>query len=67
MEIDFNFAVRDSGVRAVVTPNLPIKSHPLFQDVTLSDAERTRLTKRNFYRFLEKWGHRDDLLLDNEE
>jgi GT2 family glycosyltransferase len=67
MEIDFNFAVRDSGVRAVVTPNLLIKSHPLFQDVTLSDAERTRLTKRNFYRFLEKWGHRDDLLLDNEE
>ena len=63
MEIDFNFAVRDSGVRAVVTPNLPIKSHPLFQDVSLSDAERTRLTKRNFYRFLEKWGHRDDLLL----
>jgi hypothetical protein len=62
MEIDFNFAVRDSGVRAVVTPDLPMKSHPLFQDDTLSDAERTRLTKRNFYRFLEKWGHRDDLV-----
>ncbi len=67
MAIDFNFAVRDCGVRAVVTPNLPIKNHPLFQDATLSDAERTRLTKRNFYRFLEKWGHRDDLLLNNEE
>jgi len=67
MEIDFNFAVRDSGVRAVVTPKLPIKSHPLFQNESLSDAERTRLTKRNFYRFLEKWGHRDDLLLDDEE
>ena len=66
MEIDFNFAVRDSGVRAVVTPKLPIKSHPLFQNESLSDAERTRLTKRNFYRFLEKWGHRDDLLLDDE-
>ena len=66
MEIDFNFAIRDSGVRAVVTPNLPIQSHPLFQDESLSDAERMRLTKRNFYRFLEKWGHRDDLLLDDE-
>jgi len=63
MAIDFNFAVRDCGVRAMVTPNLPLKNHPLFQDATLSDAERTRLTKRNFYRFLEKWGHRDDLLL----
>jgi hypothetical protein len=67
MAIDFNFAVRDSGVRAVVTPDLPIKSYPLFQDATLSDADQTRLKKRNFYRFLEKWGQRDDLLLDNEE
>ena len=31
---------------------------------SLSDAERSRLTKRNFYRFLEKWGDREDLLLD---
>jgi hypothetical protein len=65
MAIDFNFEVRNSGVRAVVTPNLPIKSHPPYQDATLSDAERTRLKKRNFYRFLDKWGQRDDLLLDN--
>jgi GT2 family glycosyltransferase len=64
MDIDFNFAVRNSGVQAVVTPNLPITSHPLLQGMNLSDAERTRLTKRNFYRFLEKWGHRDDLLLE---
>ncbi len=66
MDIDFNFAVRNSGVQAVVTPNLPIISHPLLQGVNLSDAERTRLTKRNFYRFLEKWGHRDDLLLEKK-
>ncbi len=67
MAIDFNFAVRDSGVRAVVTPNLPIKIYPSMQNATLSDVERTRLRKRNFYRFLDKWGDRDDLLLDNEE
>ena len=66
MAIDFNFAVRNSGARAVVTPDLPIKSYPPFQDETLSDAERTRLKKRNFYRFLDKWGQREDLLLDNE-
>jgi len=67
MDIDFNFAARNSGAQALVAPNLPIRSHPLLQDVHLSDAERTRLTKRNFYRFLEKWGHRDDLLLENKE
>jgi GT2 family glycosyltransferase len=66
MDIDFNFAIRNSGARAVVTPKLPIRSHPLLQDVNLSDAERMRLRKRNFYRFLEKWGHRDDLLLEKE-
>jgi len=66
MVIDFNFAVRNSGVRAVVTPNLPIRSYPSLQDVTLSDAERTKLRKRNFYRFLDKWGDRDDLLLNSE-
>jgi GT2 family glycosyltransferase len=66
MDIDFNFAVRNSGVQALVTPNLPIISHPLLQGVNLSDAERTRVTKRNFYRFLEKWGHRDDLLLEKQ-
>jgi GT2 family glycosyltransferase len=67
MAIDFNFVVRNSGVRAVVIQDLPIKSYPSFQDETLSDAERTRLKKRNFYRFLDKWGHRDDLLLGNED
>jgi GT2 family glycosyltransferase len=67
MAIDFNFAIRNSGVRAVVTPNLPINSYPPFQDTSLSDAERTRLKKRNFYRFLDKWGGRDDLLLNHEE
>ncbi len=66
MDIDFNFTVRNSGVRAMVTPNLPVVNHPLLPDVKLSDAERTRLTKRNFYRFLEKWRHRDDLLLEKE-
>ncbi len=67
MDVDFNFAVRDSGANIVVTPGLPVTCYPVLQDARLSDAERTRLTKRNFYRFLEKWGDRDDLLLEAEE
>src|SRR5579859_1462768 len=66
MDIDFNFAVRDSGAQVVVTPDLPVICYPMLQDANLSDAERTRLTKRNFYRFLEKWGDRDDLLVNEE-
>jgi GT2 family glycosyltransferase len=64
MDIDFNFALRDQGVQAVVTPDLPLVCHPTMQDATMSDAERTRLTKRNFYRFLDKWGGREDLILE---
>lgn len=72
MDIDFSFAIRDSGVQAVLTPDLPLASHPTTQPVALSDSEQARLNKRNFYRFLEKWGDRDDLLLyeydeDDEE
>ena len=64
MDIDFNFAVRNSGANVVVTPDLPIICHPAQHNGNLPDTERTRLTKRNFYRFLEKWGDRDDLLIE---
>ena len=63
MDVDFNFAVRDSGASVLMTPNLPVSYVPTMGEARLSDAERTRLTKRNFYRFLEKWGDRDDLLM----
>jgi glycosyltransferase involved in cell wall biosynthesis len=63
MNIDFSFAIRDSGAIAVTTPDLPLISHPELQQAEMSDAERIRVTKRNFYRYLEKWGDRDDLLL----
>ena len=67
MDVDFNFAVRESGANTVLTPDLPVACHPILQDARLSDAQRVRLTKRNFYRFLEKWGDRDDLLVGEEE
>ena len=67
MDIDFSFAIRDNGVQAVLTPDLPITNHPTMQVTNLSDSEQARLNKRNFYRFLEKWGDRDDLLLYEDE
>lgn len=70
MDIDFNFTVRDAGFEVVVTPDLPLRHYAHESDTSLSDAERAeqqRLNKRNFYRFLEKWGNRDDLLSDMDE
>jgi GT2 family glycosyltransferase len=66
MDIDFSFAIRAAGVATILTPRLPIISHPA-TFVGIADSERVRLTKRNFYRFLQKWGDRDDLLLDVED
>lgn len=67
MDIDFNFAIRDLGLEVAVTPDLPLVYHEGEQNTELSDAEQVRLRKRNFYRFLEKWGDREDLLPDYDE
>lgn len=67
MDIDFNFAVRASGAKAIAARDLPLVRHPSQANPSLPDAERTRLTRRNFYRFLNKWGDREDLLLEEFE
>ena len=67
MDVDFNFAARDTGARAVLTPTLPLTLTPVSYEGNLPEAERQRLAKRNFYRFLEKWGDRRDLLLTEAE
>jgi len=67
MDIDFNFAVRECGVQAIVAHDLPLVRHPFQSNTALTAEERARLTKRNFYRFLEKWGDREDLLLASFE
>ncbi len=67
MDIDFSFAVRDQGSSAVVTSQLPIVNHADTSNNGLSDAEHSRIIKRNFYRYLAKWGDRDDLLLEGED
>jgi GT2 family glycosyltransferase len=63
-DLDFSFAVRDAGWRAVRTEPLPLTRHEHRGYAALPEAERDRLSKRNFYRFLEHWGDRPDLLLD---
>lgn len=67
MDIDFSFAVRESGLQARVTRDLPLISHLTQAHSSLADAERTRLNKRNFYHFLDHWGDREDLLLHGLE
>ncbi|MGH2445315.1 MAG: glycosyltransferase [Candidatus Limnocylindria bacterium] len=63
-DLDFSFAVRDAGWRAVRTDPLPFERHEHRGWASLPDDERDRLSKRNFYRFLRRWGNRPDLLLE---
>ena len=62
-DLDLSFAVRDAGWRAVRTDPLPLVRHEHRGYAALPPEERDRLSKRNFYRFLDHWGDRRDLLL----
>ena len=61
-DLDFSFAVRDGGWRAVRVDGLPLRLHEHRGWSSLPPDERDRLSKRNFYRFLKHWGDRRDLL-----
>ena len=65
-DLDFSFAVRDAGWRAIRTEPLPVRRHEHRGWTSLPEAERDRLSKRNFYRFLDRWGDRPDLLLHRD-
>ena len=62
-DIEFSFRLRDRVGRAVVLPHLPVEKHEHRLWEATEPAERDRLSKRNFYRFLDRWGKRDDLLV----
>ncbi|HET9416871.1 MAG TPA: glycosyltransferase [Candidatus Limnocylindria bacterium] len=64
-DLDFSFAVRDAGWRAVRTEPLPLERHEHRGYASLPDDERDRQSRRNFYRFLDHWRDRPDLLLRN--
>ena len=66
-DLDFSFAVRDAGWRAIRTEQLPVTRHEHRGWTSLPEAERDRLSKRNFYRFLDRWRDRPDLLLHGDD
>ena len=62
-DIEFSFRLRARGGRAVALSNLPIErnEHRLWE--ATEPQERERLSRRNLYRFLDRWGDREDLLV----
>ncbi len=65
LDLDFSFAVRSRGYRAVIDTALPVRRHEHVDWELTPEDERDRLSRRNFYRFLHKWGERTDLLVHN--
>jgi hypothetical protein len=61
-DIDLSFQIKDLGLR-VVRVGVPVTRHQHRRWATTSDADRARLSKRNFYRFLDRFRGRTDLLV----
>jgi hypothetical protein len=61
-DIDLCFQAKDRGYRVVRVP-APVRRHEHRRWAATSQADRERLSKRNFYRFLDKFRGRTDLLV----
>ncbi len=62
-DVEFSFRLRARGGLAVAVPNLPLEKHEHRLWEATEPAERERLSKRNTYRFLDRWRDREDLLV----
>ncbi len=62
LDLDFSFAVRSRGYRAIIDTTLPVVKHDHVDWNATPPEERDRLSKRNFYRFLRKWEKHPELL-----
>ncbi len=62
-DVEFSFRLRARGGRAVVVGGLPVERHEHRLWESTEPHERDRLSKRNMYRFLDRWRDREDLLV----
>ena len=62
-DIEYSFRVKDAGFRTVVVP-VPVIKHEHRMWFETEPTERAKWSKRNYYRFLDRWRDRWDLVLD---
>jgi GT2 family glycosyltransferase len=60
-DIDYSFRVKETGMRTEVVP-VPVTRHEHRMWHHTPPAERAKWSKRNFYRFLDHWRDRWDLV-----
>jgi cysteinyl-tRNA synthetase len=61
-DLDYSFKVRASGRRTIVDASLPLTRHAHRLWESTPEAERDEMSRRNFWRFRDHWGDREDLL-----
>lgn len=65
-DIECSFRVKDAGYRAVLV-DVPVRRHEHRMYQATAPEERDRLSKRNYYRFLERFRGRFDLLVSRSD
>ena len=64
LDIDYCFQFKDKGYRVVADSSLALTRHEHRQWTELEENQREELSRKNFGRFLRRWGNRPDLLLN---
>ena len=63
LDIDYSFHFKDKGLRVVADPSLPVRRHEHRAWSELPEDDRDELSRKNYGRFMHKWGGRVDLLV----
>jgi GT2 family glycosyltransferase len=63
LDIDYCFQFKDKGYRIVADKSLPLVRHEHRLWSELDENQRDELSRKNFGRFLKRWGNRPDLLI----
>ena len=64
LDIDYCFQFKNAGYRIVCDSSLPLVRHEHRQWEELDENQRNELSRKNFGRFLKRWGNRPDLLIN---
>ena len=63
LDIDYCFQYKDKGYRIFADSTLPMVRHEHRLWTELEENQRDELSRKNFGRFLKRWGNRPDLLI----
>ena len=63
LDIDYCFQFKDRGYRVVADASLALVRHEHRLWTELDENQRDELSRKNFGRFLRRWGNRPDLLI----